>query len=166
MNDPSGLAQIRNIVLALTAGMSLVALPLLVTLLIRMHDVRTKLLEKRTPKAIKDEITALEELAIRESETMAARQRALTSQLRGVFSTTPPIETDVERVATEMGDLKFYLGGKGNELYNRVAAILNLPRVAKSARRLPTPPDLLAGYRESLHRQSSLVEKAAAEQQG
>ena len=160
MNDATQLASIRTILLAITAGMSLIGLPLLVTLLSRVQDVRSKLLEKRTPKAIKDEIAALEELATREREAMAAQQRALSSQLQGVRPTIVPVGKDVERVATEMGDLAFYLGGKGRKLYQRVANILNMPRVPEAAAHLPDCPDLLAGYRESLARQSALIEEA------
>jgi hypothetical protein len=159
--DVSTLAAVRNVVLALTAGIGAISVPLLVTLLSRAHDVRVKLLEKRTPKAIKDEIAALEELGERESQAIQHRLQTLTKQLDGARPLTVADAAGVERVATELGDFQFFLIGKGRGLYDQVSRILDLPK-APDPRRLSAPLHLLAGYRESLARQTALLELDSA----
>jgi len=142
--------------------MGLIGIPILITLLIRIQDVRAKILEKRSPKAIKDEIAAFEELLAREEKELAEqvdkRKTAIAKAIASVELVNSP---NLSRVAEELGRLQFYTGSAmGRKLMQRTLAVLD-PK-SKSVDVEPVPGQILStvllpGYDESLQRQIALV---------
>lgn len=56
------LEAVRNLLVLLASGISIVGIPTLITLLFRFYDAKLKLQEKQSSKSVKDEIFALKEL--------------------------------------------------------------------------------------------------------
>jgi hypothetical protein len=163
--------QLRSYLIIAASGMGLIGLPILITLLIRMQDVRAKVFEKRSPKAINDELSAFKELQSQEEISLAvqveARRVALTEMTSKVDLLNSP---DVSRITTELNQLSFFVGTeRGRKFWETALRDLTHKGMLQDIAQKKVQDCagqivftmLLAGYKESLERQLSVTEEAA-----
>ncbi|MFL5381757.1 MAG: hypothetical protein ACJ8GN_04510 [Longimicrobiaceae bacterium] len=134
---------------------------MIIVLLSRLHETRVKLRERRTFKAVKDEVAAIAEIQKLEVQLLNGEIETRTFDLQRLEDMGTPLHS-LEEIAELEQDLRhfvFYFGSnKARKLYERV-------RKAVSS---DTAPDgrsavanLLDGYRQSLQRQQQTIERLA-----
>jgi hypothetical protein len=113
----------RESIFLIASAINIIGIPIIITLLFKIYDIRLKILEKQTFKAVKDEIAALQELQSLEEEILK-KKLAKAEQYPSKDLDNKDIEERIgmiRRLRTMGTDMPFLLE---SSMYHRVMKCL------------------------------------------
>lgn len=145
------------------SGMSMIGIPILISLAVNLHDARVKSLERHTFKSVRDEFAAMKELHSVEIDQLRARIQELEK------SRTEPTITEVtaqakviETIGRELRQVKFFIGSKrGLKFFKEIKNYLSRYSDFSEATGFSV---LFTEYERSLRRQREILERSSIEE--
>lgn len=124
LDQLAGSNELLKVAVLAVAVLNGVALPILVTMLWRLHDDRSKLLEFSSPKVVWDNVTALRQLQALRSDQIAADVARTDEQLGKVLAVCRVHsygrhENIVKESKKHAGSLMFYFGDRDGDVFMR-----------------------------------------------
>lgn len=157
------LEQLRSLFIIAASGLGLIGLPFLINILIRIQDVRVKVLEKRSPKAVMEEISESEKLRSLEVQILTAQLEERRGALAKLIASVELLNhSGFSQIDAQFSRLSFYIGSaKGHRLYQAIVTEMSQRKRRSTKGRLiadvKPSTTLLSGYEESLRRQMNLM---------
>ncbi|SRR6266487_1935663 len=121
------LGEISTYLILAASGMSMIGIPVLISLAVNLHDARVKSIERHTFKSVRDEFTAMKELHSAEIDQLRARIRELeSSRADSTITEVKGQASIIETIGSELLSIKFFVGSeKGLKYFNRIKKYLS-----------------------------------------